>query len=144
MTVVKGRICALMIAIPSAGACALAQLSDEMRLNVPVPQHAAPILVLEGVEAPVYEGIRIEVLGPGGDAATSDSILGVAGLMGSRDAQTGASTTPMTLVIPLNARVNEALAHESVLPLHLRVRTVRPTPVPAKIRIQRAYLRTVE
>jgi hypothetical protein len=96
------------------------------------------------VEAPAHEGIRIEVLGPTGSALTSDTILAVAGLIGSQDVSPATSTTPMTLVIPLDPRVNKALALRSMLPLRLRIETVGLAPTPVKIKIRRAYLRTEE
>lgn len=106
-------------------------------LTVTIPENAAPVLVLEGVDVAADVGVRITVQALG-------RRLGSASLVGSSHTQaTAASEHLAQLIIPLDADAAQALAHEKTVALTVSARTM-PDDKPSAVKVVRAYFRTAD
>lgn len=103
------------VAIPGEIA---AQASSRVAGNAQAPP---PILVLQGVEDPLTEGMNITVLGEPQSGSKERPILATAGLVGSPNASSSGPSSKINVRIPLNAEAARLLAGKSEIALVLRV-----------------------
>jgi hypothetical protein len=119
----------------AAAMCATAPSLPQTTLHLDVPAHVAnrsaiPILHLEDVEIGAGEGLTIDVYDE-----NKRTILGVAALIGERQAQLQEPRERMTLVIPLNEAGSRAVDGKNHVVLHL---VLRDSPGREPLQLRRA------
>jgi len=127
--IARGLLC-LPVVLLLMGAAAGSEVAATF--DVAVPTNAAPVLVLEGVEVPVTEGVTISAHALGRE-------LGTAALVGSASATKGLRNLARELVIPLRPEVLRELVSRRRVKITIEIESVDHRVVPVKI--ARVYFR---
>ncbi len=100
----------------------------------------APVLILEGVQVFMNQGLTIDVLGePKRGSSRSGPVLAVTGVVAQQPPETPRSAPhKITITVPLNEKAAELLAKQTQITLTLRVEGE------GKIKLDRAYFETKE
>jgi hypothetical protein len=109
-------------------------LAIAMTVTLKLPKTSAPVLRLDGLEVRAGERMTIEVLD-----AKSRTVLGLAGLVGSNQADPHAPVETMNLVVPLNEKAARLMAKSGQITLTLRLRHPRRG---ASLKVKRVYFDT--
>jgi len=100
----------------------------------------SPVLILEGVQVVMNQGLTIDVLGePKRGSSRPGPLLAVAGVVAQEPPESANSAVhKITITVPLNEKAAELLARQSQVTLTLKVEGE------GKIKLDRAYFDTKE